>query len=188
MVLLVGLGAGLLLAGCAGDPVPEPTYGTPPVSTPTPTPTPTGATAPERPADMDRTDEAGAVAAATYFMELYDYARATGDTSEWDAISSATCMFCTNVSAALADVYGAGRQLEGGRTLVDAARVVGFDAQLVSHVVEVSYATEGAALVDSTGSVVEEYASESGWLVLELGPVPGGWQLLDGQQLDEPLP
>jgi hypothetical protein len=137
---------------------------------------------------MDRADEVGAIAAAEYFMGLYDYARATGDTGPWTAVGSATCTFCTNVTSALVDIYGQGERLTGGRTTVADARVVGTDDELITYLVEVAYSTDAATLVDESGGVADEYPAESAWLVLELAPTVGDWQLLDGQRLDEPLP
>ena len=66
----------VLVAGCTGG-GPEPAESTePPVAevTPTPTPTPTPVVKPERPAAMDEPTTDGAIAAATYFLQLYDYA------------------------------------------------------------------------------------------------------------------
>ena len=54
---------------------PEPAESTTaPVAEVTPTPTPTPVVKPERPAAMDEPTTDGAIAAATYFLQLYDYA------------------------------------------------------------------------------------------------------------------
>src|SRR5699024_10520245 len=49
---------------------------------------------PPRPADMARDDEAGAVAAAMYFLSLFAYGAATGDVAEWDTMSASGCLGC----------------------------------------------------------------------------------------------
>ena len=47
---------------------------------------------------MARADEAGALAAAQYFMgDLYWYMYATGDSTEWAALADDGCIFCSNV-------------------------------------------------------------------------------------------
>ena len=43
---------------------------------------------------MEEPTADGAAAAATYFMQLYAYIYATGDTSTWRAMSAQTCEFC----------------------------------------------------------------------------------------------
>ena len=46
---------------------------------------------------MSRDDETGAVAAATYFLDLYTYTESTQDTGPWKAMSHADCSFCNSV-------------------------------------------------------------------------------------------
>ncbi len=91
------LGAVLIAVGLSGcgegntKPTPSPTASVKelnasesPSETPTPEQKPTppvDVDPPERPAAMDNADEAGAVAAAEYYLRLTVYAAATGDTS-----------------------------------------------------------------------------------------------------------
>jgi hypothetical protein len=49
---------------------------------------------PKRPDAMERDDAEGAAAAAEYFIELYPYVMATGDTEEFEAMSHRACGFC----------------------------------------------------------------------------------------------
>ncbi|MFT3942664.1 MAG: DUF6318 family protein [Ancrocorticia sp.] len=49
---------------------------------------------PERPAAMDNADEAGAIAAAEYFLRLTVYASVTGNTTELEAMSGEDCKSC----------------------------------------------------------------------------------------------
>jgi len=57
---------------------------------------------------MSTNDEAGALAAAQYFMgDLYWYMYATGDTAEWDAIADDACVFCDNVLDDVAEMVAA---------------------------------------------------------------------------------
>lgn len=102
----VMLGAVLVmgsLTGCGGDdakPTPSPTKSVPVLSA-SPSPSvgqrPTGpidVDPPERPVAMDNADEAGAVAAAEYFLRLTVYASVTGDTTQLEAISGENCKSC----------------------------------------------------------------------------------------------
>ena len=63
---------------------------------------------PERPAEADQHDMAGAVAAAEYFITLYPYVYATGDLTDFRAMSAATCKFCESVIANTTSMHTAG--------------------------------------------------------------------------------
>ncbi|BDZ42278.1 hypothetical protein GCM10025865_15770 [Paraoerskovia sediminicola] len=64
---------------------------------------------------MDFADERGAEAAAVYFLALYPYVMATGDTAEWDAMSfTETCDFCVEVVDDAKEIRTAGNSFVGG--------------------------------------------------------------------------
>lgn len=48
---------------------------------------------------MSQPNDAGAEAAARYFVQLYDYVFATRDLVGWEALSADSCEFCTDVAA-----------------------------------------------------------------------------------------
>jgi len=58
---------------------------------------------------MSRDDEAGAVAAATYFLTLYSYTQSTQDTSAWVDVSHPDCRFCASVVEDVTDQRAKGR-------------------------------------------------------------------------------
>lgn len=98
-LLVLALGAALL-AGCTNEatPVPASTSPAAATSTPTPSPTPTPVQPPAPPAAMATNDEAGAVAAAQYFMtDLYDYMFESGDVEQWSALADDGCNFCNSM-------------------------------------------------------------------------------------------
>ncbi|MCL3791845.1 hypothetical protein H6X68_04415 [Actinomyces sp. 186855] len=64
--------------------------------------------APERPEGMDKLSPEGARAAAEYFLSLYPYVYATGDLSDWQAMSDAGCVFCNNVITNVTELHSAG--------------------------------------------------------------------------------
>lgn len=115
--------AALLLAGCTTPPgpttTPEPSPGQP--VTEEPTPTPEAPVAPERPAAMDQADVAGAEALARYFLELYPYVYATGDLTEWRALSHPECVFCTSVIDNVEAQVAAGNRSTGAEVTVQSA-------------------------------------------------------------------
>ena len=63
----------------------------------------------------------GAAAAATYFVSLYPYIFATGDLSEWDALSDVDCQYCQNVRASVEDQVARGVRGEGSDITVVSA-------------------------------------------------------------------
>ncbi|GCE77939.1 DUF6318 family protein [Cellulomonas biazotea] len=78
-------------------------------------------TRPERPAAMETPSAEGAAAAAAYFVELYGYTWATGDTSLWSAMSAETCEFCSAVLDRIAEMKAANYHSTGARTVVTSA-------------------------------------------------------------------
>ena len=183
----------VLVGGCtAGSPVPEQTFAeytptsTPtPTATPTPTPTTAPVAAPIRPADMQRTDEVGAVAAASYFMELFSYVYRSGDLTEWDHISAQDCGFCANVRSDVATVYGAGGHYTGGTIALENAELVGRDNALGVFAVHVPFELGALEQSDRAGVVVEQVDVEIGRARLEVIFTVKGWTLLGGRSDDE---
>ncbi|MGV8968134.1 MAG: DUF6318 family protein [Cellulomonas sp.] len=119
----------LALSACTGTAAPAPlastTAGTvipasPTTPPPGPTPSPAPISPPARPAAMDRNDTEGALAAMTYFIALYSYAYASGDLSEWQAMSDPECVFCAGLTT---DVQGA---------VADGSTVVGGELTIIS--------------------------------------------------------
>jgi hypothetical protein len=129
---------------------------------------------------MARTDDAGAVAAAEYFMEVHEWAYQTGDLGEWDTISGQTCAFCRNVHDAVVSIYGDGGRAAGGSTTFSDIQVTGFDEQLLVYSVRLAYSTGETVVYRADGSAKGVYNAEDATLTLEVGPSVRGWVLLEG--------
>jgi hypothetical protein len=91
----------VVLGACTGepsvtDPVPVASASSP-VASASPTPS-QAATAPAWDATMDQVTVDGALAVGKYFLELFTYVSATGDTTEWDRLSDPACGYCADVS------------------------------------------------------------------------------------------
>ena len=84
-------------------------------------PPPPEVEAPERPAEMNEETVDGAIAAATYFMELYPYIYATGDLAEWDELSDDGCEFCDNSRELALDLTEGGGYATGGEVEIFSA-------------------------------------------------------------------
>ena len=63
---------------------------------------------PERPAGMDELSPEGLRLAGEYFLALYPYVYATGDLSDWQAMSDPDCGFCNNVINDVTEVHSSG--------------------------------------------------------------------------------
>ncbi|MCL3863313.1 DUF6318 family protein [Actinotalea sp. K2] len=176
----------VLLAGCAQEPRPQPTSATlDPLPTPSPTPTVEPVTKPERPAEMDRTDEVGAAAAAEYFMSLYPYVLQTGDLTEWDAMTAATCGFCEGTRDAAGNVVGAGGTLEGGTIKVSVMQTT-WEPAFDLFSVRTEVAEDIAVEKDADGMEVSRAPASTSMAEIHVAHVDDrGWILVEVIALDE---
>ncbi|WP_255499746.1 DUF6318 family protein [Actinotalea sp. JY-7885] len=182
--LLLGVCAVGGLAGCTRESV-EPTPGPPEpgsttasaTSTPTPT-TPPEAIAPERPAAMDEVSVAGAEAAATYFLQLYPYAYATGDLSKWNELSDPECVFCQSVIRNVQEQVAASHSSSGSAIAI--LEVSAWEINVGRYGATVT-ANEGPSKeYDEAGEVVSERTeSEKHVLTYALRHDGSNWRVLE---------
>ena len=154
----MALALSLALAGCTGEGAATPTT-TPTVSpstspTPTPSPTPETPQPPMRPEAMATNDEAGAVAAAQYFItDLYDYMFASGDVTEWSALSDDGCNFCNSILAKSQEMTASGEVAEADPSTVEATEVVTL-AEGSRYAVTITLHQGASRTLDRAGAVV----------------------------------
>ncbi|HEY5555338.1 MAG TPA: DUF6318 family protein, partial [Cellulomonas sp.] len=125
VALAVALAVGLL-GGCSfggtDSSAPSTSAGPTVPASPTPTaaatPSPTTTPKPERPAAMDTVNLDGAIATATYFLELQPYVANTGDLAEWRAMSHDDCVFCSGVANEVSRMFTLGHRQEGTDTMI----------------------------------------------------------------------
>ncbi|MEE6295272.1 DUF6318 family protein [Georgenia sp. MJ278] len=140
---------------------------------------------PERPAEMARTDEAGAVAAAQYFLSLFGYGAATGDVAEWDAMSDPDCLGCAGLREEMVATHRAGSHDPREDPVVNAVWVA--DPIDGAHVVllgvdyelsDIPASSDPAEAVEMPVAVVIVgiIHTGDGWLVQEF--LPGGPEYL----------
>ena len=72
--------------------------------------------APEQPEEMSAGGEAGAAAAARYYLKAYSYAWNTGDTGPLQSISDENCQFCKSESSRIDEFYAHGYWAAKGYT------------------------------------------------------------------------
>ncbi|TFH72170.1 DUF6318 family protein [Cellulomonas sp. HD19AZ1] len=185
-VLTTGLVA-LAAFGCTGSPTPEPTTSAtpdrsaPPSPSATPTSAPTqGMTAPpERPDAMATPNADGAAAAASYFISLFPYVHATGDFTEWDALSAPGCQFCSGVRSDVVEVRGRGNRTLSSAEVLSASGLEIEANRWYSATLHVSIGP--STEVDPQDAPVREHPAEDraidvvmtwsdGWQIDEIGP------------------
>lgn len=183
------LAAGLALSACTGA-KPDPEVSAGPTGDPTPTasasPSPPVPTKPERPEAMEREDAEGAAAAAEYFLSLYAYTKATGDTEEWDAMSHRTCGFCETATEHAAEIAANHENYSGGELSMDVTQVYLKDELTGIYPLDIRLSQApfeirdraGEAIESSDGEVlnrrVEMGRRDSNWVVVTVAPIPDG--------------
>ncbi len=184
---VVSVGAVVSVSACTGA-APEPPSTTPVTTsseaTTSPSPTPTAPAEPAKPASWTTGSDDAAVDAAAYFMDLYNYVRATGDLTEWDALSDPGCEFCTGTHTLAEETYGAGGWLEQSDVTVTDGELAGFDATFRVHGVELSYFVPEVREYDASGALVATYTPERGRILLEVGFTGTEWNLVGATARD----
>ncbi|WP_168800434.1 DUF6318 family protein [Cellulomonas telluris] len=173
----------LVVGGCSRDEgaAPEPSRSTAAAEeTPTQTPTPTEVALPEQPAAMAEPTTDGAIAAATYVLELYTYTFASGDVGPWNAVTRETCQFCAGVSADVAEMVQQRHKVVGGTPTVNSADATEIaEDRWFSVTLQVTQAASSRLGPDSTVissrpdqefEVVFALSWENGFRVDEMGP------------------
>lgn len=180
--------AGLALTACTGSPR-DPDASASPTGVPTPaataSPSPSLPAKPERPDAMKRTDAEGAAAAAEYFIELYPYVMATGDTEEFEAMSHRTCGFCAELASQARAIQDEGETFRGGATMVqiiteykrdEVTGIYPFDSRIVQEAQSIT-AADGGVVLDADREVLErriEVGRRGGtWVMVAVAPIPG---------------
>ena len=159
----------LTLAACDGSGEEPPTTPTTEATTEptddvtTADPSPTGQEIPdleepEAPPEMLVDDATGAVAATWYFLQLYDYSRATGSTALWGAMVTDECEWCAAVTEQVTDIYDDGGRIDApGLTYdISTARVVMPDNEDPFYAVRLDVLEDAWNVVRNDGTVEEQ--------------------------------
>lgn len=161
---VAGLAALLTLGGCTGspDPSPAPTSAAPsatssaePTGAPSEAPVP-----PEKPAAMANDDEAGARAAADYFLALYGYTLQSGDFTLLDAFCNDESTFCAAVSPELAKQADADEKIAGGDVRWASEPQVERQPETSAYALTGTVLQDASELVAADGSVVGAFEAE----------------------------
>lgn len=202
-LLIVSVIAALsvVLSGCQGSAapggsssLPSTTSPTSAASIPSPTQTPTAPPAykpadasgkaqnvpvPEKPALADENSKAGLEAFTKYWFALLSYAFETGDITEWNRLTSPSCVFCVNLQETVEVGYKLDRWQVGGRMVTPSVSSdtfgVGPSQQVVVQVVQES--TEFYKADGSVGREPSEATNSASVLIAEFDQ--GSWSVQD---------
>lgn len=172
------LAAGLALSACTGA-TPDPEVTTGPTGDPTPTasasPSPSVPTKPERPDAMEREDAEGAAAAAEYFIELYPYVMATGDTEEFEAMSHRACGFCDDALEQAKQIKEGGWVYKGGGSTLSVTQTYSRDELTGIYPLDVEISQESSQIFESGGTQLDAIESKEFDRRVEMGLRSGEW-------------
>jgi len=110
----------LLLGACTDDPAPKEPTGTASATASRPAPT---ATLPAMPDQAKEDTNSGAAAFVHYWVDVLNYAVATGDIDELSRISSPDCEGCQEYISAIREMYDRGGYHVGGEWSVENVEV-----------------------------------------------------------------
>ncbi|MFI2361431.1 DUF6318 family protein [Promicromonospora sp. NPDC019610] len=170
--------AGLALMACTGSP-PDPDVSPAPTGDPTPaasaSPSPSAPAKPERPEAMKRKDAAGAAAAAEYFIELYPYVMATGDTEEFEAMSHRACGFCSDALAQAERIAADDWTYTGGGSDLLVTQVYARDELTGIFPLDVEISQESSRITSVSGEELYSVEAKTFDRRVELGRRDGQW-------------
>lgn len=112
------LATALALGACSSDPAPREPAPTTPSTTAAPT-----QTVPTPPAQASEDSPEGAAAFVKHYVNVFNYAAATGDVEELSRLSSPTCDGCQSYITLYRDTYEAGGYFRGGDWKIGELRV-----------------------------------------------------------------
>lgn len=130
---------------------------------------------PERPVDLELDDAMGAIVTAEYFIDLYDYANQSGESSKFEEAFNGDCTFCLKSVADIEDVKKRELRLTGGDIARSEGEVSEDRMDSDSIVVYLEITQSAGVLLDGSGNSVSKLAGGSLDLEIQLELVHGQW-------------
>ena len=138
--------------------------------------------APERPEGMDEESAEGAVATATYFVQLYPYVYATGDLEQWRSMSRQDCLFCGSVITNVTRLHDSGGWKDPWVHTVTGTGYADPGPGSEYSRVDVTFNREATYTYDGTGAEPEVAEPHSNTLIIfAVKYVEGRWVIREGQ-------
>ena len=138
--------------------------------------------APEKPENMDENSSEGAIATATYFVQLYPYVYATGDLEQWKSMSRQDCLFCNSVITNVKELHESGGWKDPWvHTITQTGYSDPGPGSEYSRV-DVAFDQEAAYTYDGTGAPPEVGEPQTHTvLILAMKYTDGHWEIRGGQ-------
>lgn len=165
------------------SPTAEPTPSPEPAETePEPEPEPEPTQSEDRselliqPEEMSKTGRAGAIAAAKYYMGLYEYVYLTGDLEMWESMALPGCQFCDVVVESVTEMHEAGQYRVSGPPRWRGKASVEHIAMLDQWDISLRATVSGSTTYDAAGEVID--TNDSGPALVTVGVVhrAGTWR------------
>lgn len=138
--------------------------------------------APQRPENMDENSSEGAIATATYVVQLYPYVYATGDLEQWKAMSQQDCLFCNSVITNVGKLHEAGGWKNPWTHTITQTGYADPGPGSEYSRVDVVFDQEASYSYDGTGAPPDVSEPATGTLlILAMKYVDGHWIVRGGQ-------
>jgi len=131
--------------------------------------------------DIDDDGQAGAEAAAVYFVELYSYVYATGDFEAWDELTTEDCDFCSVVRQSVAEIYASDGYVHTSPPSIQDVSSQVWPDESGDFAVVVIVENAGFKDYDSSGALIEEFPSERVQAGVLVEHSVDGWQVLGSE-------
>lgn len=138
--------------------------------------------APQRPENMDENSSEGAIATATYVVQLYPYVYATGDLEQWKAMSQQDCLFCNSVITNVGKLHEAGGWISPWTHTITRTDYLDPGPDSEYSQVDIVFDQEASYSYDGTGAPPDVSEPATGTLLmLAMKYVDGHWAIREGQ-------
>ena len=138
--------------------------------------------APDKPAEMSKGDEAGAAAAARYYLNASSYAWNTGDTNPLKSISDEECAFCWDQRSKIEEFYAHGYWAAGAHSSITNTQAIereGSNYEGDVYLVQLRIDEHLAEGYTSNG--FQESQSRDTVIILRVGWDGSNWRVLEGR-------
>ncbi len=131
-----------------------------------------------QPEAMESDDEAGAVAAAKYYMGLYEYVYLTGDLEMWEAMAMPDCEFCEVVAEGVTEMHEAGQHRVSGPPEWIGKPKTNYIEMVNTWDIVLRAEVSASTTLDAEGNVVDENDSGIGTVTLGMVRTGDTWSTL----------
>ena len=138
--------------------------------------------APDKPAEMSKGDEAGAAAAARYYLNASSYAWNTGDTNPLKSISDEECAFCRDQRSKIEEFYAHGYWAAGAHSSITNTQAIEREgSNYEGDVYLVQFRIDERLAEGYTSKGFQESQSRDTVVIFRVGWDGSNWRVLEGR-------